>query len=132
MTDFWKTLTTRWQDSLNVLLGVWLILSPWALQFTGSQTAFWNAIVVGVIIAAAAFAALVEFHEWEEWADIAFGAWLVVSPWVLGFGAVPATEEGTVATNFVPATWNFVAVGGLTLLLAAWSLRDERHRVSRV
>lgn len=127
MTDFWKTVTTRWQDSLNVLFGVWLVFSPWALQFGAIESAFWNAVVVGLIITAAALAALVNFHEWEEWIGIAFGLWLVVSPWVLGF--TKALPEAGAAGGAV-ATWNFVVVGVLTIALAAWSLRDMRHRQS--
>ena len=112
MSNFWKTVTERWQDSVNVVLGVWLILSPWILQIAGNSTALWNALLIGVVIAAAALGALVSYHKWEEWADMAFGLWLVVSPWILGFAATLAA-----------ATWNFVLVGVLTIALAAWSLR---------
>jgi SPW repeat len=114
MSDFRKNVTESWQDSVNVVLGVWLILSPWILGFAASQAAMWNAVVVGVVIAAAALGALFSFQKWEEWADMAFGVWLVISPWVLGFAATLAT-----------ATWNFVVVGLLTVALAAWSLRDH-------
>lgn len=126
MTDFWKTVTTRWQDSLNVVFGLWLILSPWALQYATIEGAFWNAIIVGMIVAAAALAALVDFHEWEEWAGMAFGLWLVASPWVLGFAGAEAVAVGSGV-----ATWNFVVIGVLTLAFAAWSLRDMRYRGSR-
>lgn len=126
MTGFWKTVGNRWQDSANLVLGVWLFLSPWILGFTGTGVAMWNAYVLGVIIAVAAIAALVAFHEWEEWADMAFGAWLIVSPWLLGFGTTTAGAEG----GAFAATWNFVVVGALTIALAAWALRDQR-RLSR-
>jgi hypothetical protein len=112
MSNFWKTATERWQDSLNVVLGLWLIVSPWILGFAPETTAMWNAVLMGAVIALVALGALVEFHKWEEWADMAFGLWLVVSPWALGFAATLAT-----------ATWNFVVVGLLTIALAAWSLR---------
>jgi SPW repeat len=114
MSNFWKTATERWQDSLNVVLGVWLILSPWILGFASTPAAMWNAVLIGLVIAAAAAAALVDFHKWEEWADMAFGLWLLLSPWILGFAAMLAA-----------ATWNFVVVGILTIALAAWSLRDH-------
>lgn len=127
MTDYWKTVTNRWQDSVNLLLGVWLFLSPWALQFTANASAFWNALVLGVVIGAAALAALIQFREWEEWAGIAFGAWLVISPWALGFGTL---QRGDVPDAFV-ATWNFVVVGLLTVGLAAWSLMAKRQHGTR-
>jgi hypothetical protein len=65
---------------------------------------------VGVIIAVAALAALARFQEWEEWVNVALGAWLVVSPYLLGFASVAA------------AFWNQVAVGLLVAILAARTL----------
>ena len=33
----------RWQDWLNLLIGVWLFISPWAIRFAGTDmTASWN------------------------------------------------------------------------------------------
>ena len=77
--------STYWEDSLNLLLGVALVVSPSLLGFASEQTAASNAYVVGVIIAAMALAALFAFQPWEEWVSAVLGAWLVVSPWVLGF-----------------------------------------------
>ena len=127
MESFWKTVTTRWQDSLNFLLGLWLILSPWALGYTASGAAFWNAIVLGLVLGALAVAALVEFREWEEWIGMALGAWLAISPWVLGFGT---TVTGLTGGAFA-ATWNFVVVGVLSIALAAWSLAGRRQEERR-
>jgi hypothetical protein len=39
----------------NVLMGVWLIISPFALVFTNT-TVLWNNIILGTIIAFAAWA----------------------------------------------------------------------------
>ena len=112
-----------WQDSVNVLLGVWLVISAWILQFADIQAALWNAVVFGLVVAAVALSALVRFREWEEWVDIAIGLWLIVSPWILGFAALGAGVEG----GSVAATWNFVLVGIATLGMALWSIRDHRQ-----
>ncbi|MEN2982872.1 MAG: SPW repeat protein [Thermus sp.] len=45
---------TRWQDWVNLVLGVWLILSPWLLGFSGLTNATWNAILVGILVGALA------------------------------------------------------------------------------
>lgn len=119
MTNFWKKLSESWQDTVSLILGVWLVLSPWVLGFTMTEAAMWNAVAFGLLISVMAVLALVEFHEWEEWADMAVGLWLVVSPWVLGFAMTMGAGSAT--------TWNFVVVGILTLGMAAWSLRDHRH-----
>lgn len=109
-----ERLTNRWRDVANLVLGVWLVLSPWILAYTGATTAAWNAWIVGVVIAVAAFAALIAFHEWEEWVNAALAAWLIISPWVLGFTVVTA------------AMWNQIIVGLLVAALAIWSLVSAR------
>lgn len=102
-----------WQDVLNCLLGVALFFSPWALGFASEQTAAWNAYVIGAIIAVMALAAMVAFHDWEEWVSVALGAWLVVSPWLLGFSAVGS------------AMLTHVLIGVATLVLAIWSSAEH-------
>ncbi|WP_072390872.1 SPW repeat protein [Hyphomicrobium sp. CS1GBMeth3] len=102
-----------WQDVLNCLLGVGLFFSPWALGFASEQTAAWNAYVVGAIIAVMAFAAMVAFHDWEEWVSVALGTWLVVSPWLLGFSTVGS------------AMLTHVVIGIAALVLAIWSSAEH-------
>lgn len=118
MRDFFKKATERWQDGINLLLGVWLFLSPWLLGFADISAALWNALVFGALIVALAALAIVEYHDWEEWADMAIGLWVAVSPWVLGFAAL-TSGEGAAA---FAATWNALVTGVLTLGLAAWAL----------
>ena len=113
MTDFWKKATDNWQDSVTLILGLWLIVSPWVLGFAGLEAATWNAVVFGLVIAAMALAALTTFRDWEEWIDMAIGAWLAISPWILGFAT---SAEGSTLTG------NFVVAGLLVLALSAWSL----------
>lgn len=116
MSGFVKRLTHNWQDSLCLILGLWLVVSPWVLGFNAVEVATWSAVVIGLIITAMALMTLVEFHDWEEWADMIVGAWLVISPWLLGF-----TDPVGVAAAGI-ATWNTVIVGLLVLGLALWSL----------
>ncbi len=44
-------LPTMWLSWLSALLGLWLIVSPFILGFTGMTTAFWNTIILGIIVA---------------------------------------------------------------------------------
>lgn len=80
MKTFMDRLKGQWQDGVNVLLGVWLLISPWLLQFSGNAPATWNSVILGVVIGVASISALVRFHEWEEWVDLIMGLWLVVAP----------------------------------------------------
>lgn len=119
MTDFWKSVTDRWQDSLAVLLGVWLFFSAWILGFTEISAAFWNALIFGAILAVAAFLALFNDQVWEDWVDAVIGLWLMISPWVLGFAML--IGDGA---QFA-ATWNTVIVGAVVFVLAIWSISDQ-------
>lgn len=109
MTKFNEKLAAHWKDAANLVLGLWLVASPWALKFTGQGTAAWNAWGVGTVIAIAALAALIAFQKWEEWVNAALAAWLIVSPYVLVFGS-----QAT-------ATWNQLVVGVLVGILAIWA-----------
>ena len=114
MTDFNDKLTTQWKDTANLLLGIWLAISPWALSYAGHATAAGNAHLVGLVIGLAALAALVAFQEWEEWLNTALGAWLIVSPFILGF------------STLMSALWNQLIVGILVAGLSVWAAMTER------
>ncbi len=45
----------RW---LTLALGVWLIVSPFALGYAGAEAAAWNAIITGIVVTVASGAAV--------------------------------------------------------------------------
>ncbi len=52
-------MTETWEEWVNVVLGAWLVIAPFALGFYPSlEAAAWNQIVVGILIAADAIWAL--------------------------------------------------------------------------
>jgi hypothetical protein len=116
MSKLWGNLTRQWRDGVNFLLGIWLIVSPWALGYMTETQPAWNAYVVGVIVAVAAVAAIAAFHEWEEWVNVVLGAWLIASPWLLGFSAN------------MTIVWNQAIVGVVVGILALWSAYSEHGR----
>jgi hypothetical protein len=114
----------HWQDFAILVLGLWVFLSTWALphemagdpETTGAviTVAMWNLYVVGIAIALLATATLFAFRVWKEWTNLVLGAWLHISPWVLGF-----------STSALLA-WNAVAAGALLVLLAASTIVPAR------
>lgn len=120
MTSFSKKTTSNWQDVVNLIVGLLLIISPWVLSFAGIQVALWNAVIFGIVIALLALSTLLRFKDWEEWVDMVVGVWLIISPWVLGFAATTATA--TAVGGAAVATWTFVVFGVVTIILAAWAL----------
>jgi hypothetical protein len=111
--DIKQNITSDWQDSLNVLLGLGLFLSPWTLNYVAESNAALNAHIVGGVIVLMALAALFAFRIWEEWISVVLGAWLLVAPWVLNF------------SGHSTATRTSVLIGIATIVLAMWSV--TRH-----
>jgi hypothetical protein len=103
----------HWQDPVNVLLGAWLILSPWAAGFADHRMAMFNFVAVGVLLIAAALGAIIVPQAWEEWVEVALGAWLVASPWILGFADVDIALQ------------NALLCGLLVMVLALWVLGTD-------
>jgi SPW repeat len=43
----------EWEEWVNVLLGLWLVVSPWLLGFATNVNAMWTHVIMGVLVAAA-------------------------------------------------------------------------------
>jgi hypothetical protein len=61
-----------WQDGTNALLGLWLMVAPWALGFAAHVTPRTNSIVVGLCVAVLALWAMVVDTDLRKWMD----AWM--------------------------------------------------------
>jgi hypothetical protein len=105
------SLPKQWEDWASWVFGIWLCISPWALEFDLERVSTRNAVIVGFLIILAEVVTLSVFRPWEEWVNVALGAWLVISPWVLGIASTAATV-------------NFVVIGALVVALAFYEMRS--------
>ena len=106
----------HWQDVANLVLGVWLALSPWALGYQGDATTMTSAVIVGVALIAVALGAIFVPRAWEEWTQGLIGLFLMASPWLLGFNDRQAIMRNAVITGLA------------VVALAAWTvLTDKDH-----
>jgi SPW repeat-containing protein len=108
----------QWEDWTSWALGLWLLLSPWALFFDNEPTALENALAVGALVIIAEIVELSVFRDWEEWINVVLGAWLAISPWALGIA------NGA-------ARWNFLIVGALVIVLALYEIREIQTAAAR-
>jgi len=104
--------TKRWQDWIILIGGIWLFISPWLTGFSGSNYS-WDAYLMGILLIVFSILAIGNQRIWEEWVTMIIGAWIFISPWVLGF-------EGT------DNKWNFFIVGGAVFILSIWDLSISR------
>ena len=106
--------TRRWVDWVNVILGMWLIASPWLLTVAaGDRPAGRSSWSVGVGIVTLAFFAMYKPAVWGDAVGVILGAWLIASPWMLGFASAAA-----------PAA-NAVIIGTLVICYALWAMRID-------
>jgi hypothetical protein len=103
------------QDVASLLVGVWLVLSPFALGFAGA--AVWITIVLGLCVVLFAVEGFVIPSYLEEWGEILIGLALVAAPWTVGYEPVSATV-------------NSVVSGILVILFAIWELMTDREFIT--
>lgn len=104
----------HWQDPINLVAGLWMIASPWVLAYQTQSQPMWNAVVLGALVAVVALSALFKASAWQQWVNAVLGAWLVISPWAIGFSTLQA------------AMLNAVIVGVVVAGLAVWALGTDR------
>lgn len=95
--------------------GVALVLTAWVLVFTDHARAAGSALVPGLLIVTLYGANQIRFRAVLERAVLIVGAWTLVAPWALGFGA----NDG--------ATWAHVALGSVAIATAVALLRTARR-----
>lgn len=113
----------HWQDAASLLVGVWLVLSPFALGFTGAAVSITIALGLGVILFAIEAFFIPSYLE--EWCEALLGAALVLAPWAVGYETSLAMVSSALAGILV------IVLAGLELLtdrdFATW-WHDHWHR----
>ena len=102
----------HWQDAASLLVGVWLVVSPFALDFTG--VAVWITIALGLGVILFAFEAFVIPSYLEEWVEAVMGLALILAPWTVGYEQASATVSSVLS-------------GIVVILLAGWELMTDRE-----
>jgi hypothetical protein len=98
-------------SGIDVLVGLWLIISPWVLAYHSLAAATTNDVIFGIIIAVLAASRFFGAYDiaWPSWVNVVLGVWILVSPWFLGY------------SMHMAALWNNVFFGIAVIVLAGWS-----------
>lgn len=108
----------RWMSAFNILLGAWVIVSPWILGYTTTASKV-NSVIFGTAVLI--FAAVREFApqmNWSSWINFIAALWLIVSPFIL-------------QVNTTAAYWNLVITGIVIAVLSyvnAYTHVSTTHR----
>lgn len=79
---------TPWEDGLNLILGLWLFISPFIGLGDVMPAAAWNSWIVGAVVATVALVGLSRPQPWEEWVNLIAGGWIFFAPFMFGYGDV--------------------------------------------
>jgi hypothetical protein len=91
---------------INLIAGMWLILSPFLLGYSAGATA--NSVIIGIAVAILAIIRLAMTRDaWTGWLVAAIGLWLIIAPFIFGF-----TEPAVL--------WNEIIVGIIIAGLSLW------------
>lgn len=104
----------HWQDVANMLLGLCLAISPWAMGYADMPLAMGSAVIAGLVLVGFTLGAIVMPRAWEEWGEVLVGLWMVVAPWLLRFA------------DYRAAMLSSVVIGVLVIALAVWTLVTDK------
>jgi uncharacterized membrane protein HdeD (DUF308 family) len=103
---------------LNVLAGIWLIISSWLLAFSSVQAALWDTLLVGIaVLVLAAIRIGVPRATGASWVNVLLGIWLIVAPFALGFTAAARAMN------------NSIVLGILVIIFGLWAAFANRTAV---
>lgn len=94
-----------WAATINILLGLWLMISPYLLHF--EKTASNSNYIVAPLVLTCAIMALWEINRSTRYFNVAAGAWLAVCPFILNFQAADATWN-SIVSGILIAAFSFV------------------------
>lgn len=82
-----KSVSASWRNTtgggwVNILLGIWVVISPFVLAIH-SPKALWSNVATGAMIAILAVLRSSMHRAGWSWLNLILGIWLVISPFVL-------------------------------------------------
>lgn len=109
---------TKTAGTLNIIAGIWIIISSFVLGYANQPTPLWNGIVLGVIVVVVAWIRLGNFGSIPNiaWVNLIAGIWLFFSPWILRFSELSA------------AVGNNLILGIIVFILSVWGLATSHQR----
>jgi len=107
--------TLEW---VNIILGGWLLVSPWIFGFSGNAGAAWSAWLVGGLVLILAAWALSDKGTWEDWSNALIAAIGFFTPWFASYAKLSS------------ASWNMWIVSLIIVIVALWAAYSPEAKTS--
>ncbi len=104
----------QWPSWIDIALGVWLIVAPFALGYSGETAPLWNDIIFGIVVGVLALIAGLTVMSWPSLLSILAGIWLIIAPFALSYDSDDAMT-------------NDIVVGIVVIVFAALSVFLKRR-----
>ncbi len=113
MDQLARTPEVKRPTALNIVLGLWLMASPFILGYSDLRPLMLNNVLIGsgIVVVAILRRGPARQQSWLSWLNVAFGIWLVVAPFVI--------LPGKAAPN---AGFNERIIALLVVLTGLWSV----------
>jgi SPW repeat len=107
-------MTMVWQNVVNALIGVWFIMSPFALGYNDSPfraiTSYIGGAILLVLGGNAALSEKARRQAWPQYVNALVGIWFILAPSVLSFAGRAGDH------------WTSLIGGIVVLVLSGWVL----------
>jgi hypothetical protein len=98
-------------DYVNLLLGIWLIISPWVLGTTANVAGTAALVVMGIVILLFSLWAVSQSESrTPEWWNFALGIVLFILPWLFRYTAARGDAWNSWIVGFVVAILALIAM----------------------
>ncbi len=107
---------------INLILGIWLIIAPFALGVAAiSRTPVTNDVILGILLIAFSWwmLAAIAAPLGAAWFEVLCGLWLIVSPFVLQYSRIAVAMANDVIVGIITVVVALVASRTITRTPAA-------------
>ena len=105
-----------WQDVTELVVLIWVFISPLVLGFFGLNAATIVALSVAAVGSLSSQLGIAKQQPWIEWFNILLALFLALSPWVFGYSAM-----------LQMAMLNAVIAGFVLVVFAVLAMINEYH-----
>lgn len=86
---------------INLILGIWLIISPSLVGYSASHPPAGNSVILGILLIASSWWILVTDTIEVGWFQILCGIWLIIAPFILGYHALTSAMSNDVIVGII-------------------------------